>query len=120
MLAAMRAAGVERLTERVDFSINIAVGDSLLHGKGAPGQQGEFDFGGENGAWTYRTEDVEDYIKSCHILEYGYCHMVDMLGPLPVHHCQGQGREREHPRTVRRAAQVSTLYGCRSLSGPSA
>ena len=40
MLAAMRAADVERLTERVDFPINIAVGDSLLHGKGAPGRQG--------------------------------------------------------------------------------
>jgi hypothetical protein len=76
MLAAMRAAGVERLTERVDFPVNIAVGDSLLHGKGAPGQQGEFDFGGVAGAWTYRTEDVEDYIKSCHILEYGSYHVV--------------------------------------------
>jgi hypothetical protein len=76
MLAAMRAAGVERLTERVDFRINIAVGDSLLHGKGSPGRQGEFDFGGEAGAWTYRTEDVEDYIKSCHILEYGSYHVV--------------------------------------------
>ena len=76
MLAAMRAAGVDRLTERVDFPINIAVGDSLLHGKGAPGRQGEFDFGGEAGAWTYRTEDVDDYIKSCHILEYGSYHVV--------------------------------------------
>jgi hypothetical protein len=76
MLAAMRAAGVEQLTERVDFPINIAVGDSLLHGKGAPGRQGEFDFGGEAGAWTYRTEDVDDYIKSCHILEYGTYHVV--------------------------------------------
>jgi len=76
MLAAMLAAGVERLTERVDFPVNIAVGDSLLHGKGSPGRQGEFDFGGEAGAWTYRTEDVEDYIKSCHILEYGSYHVV--------------------------------------------
>ena len=76
MLAAMRAAGVNRLTERVDFPINIAVGDSLLHGKGAPGRQGEFDFDGEAGAWAYRTEDVEDYIKSCHILEYGSYHVV--------------------------------------------
>jgi hypothetical protein len=76
MLAAMRAAGVERLTKRVDFPINIAVGDSLLHGKGSPGRQGEFDFGGEAGAWTYRTEDVEDYIKSCHMLEYGSYHVV--------------------------------------------
>ena len=64
------------MTGRVDFPINIAVGDSLLHGKGAPGRQGEFDFGGETGAWTYRTEDVDDYIKSCHILEYGTYHVV--------------------------------------------
>jgi hypothetical protein len=76
MLAAMRAAGIDRLTERVDFPINIAVGDSLLHGKGAPGKQGEFDFGGNQGAWTYKTEDVDDYIKSCHILEYGSYHVV--------------------------------------------
>ena len=76
LLAAMRAADVERLDERVDFPINIAVGDSLLHGKGAPGKQGEFDFGGGAGAWTYRTEDVDDYITSCHILEYGSYHVV--------------------------------------------
>ncbi|MGH3223337.1 MAG: BREX-2 system adenine-specific DNA-methyltransferase PglX, partial [Streptosporangiaceae bacterium] len=75
MLAAMRAAGIDRLTERVDFPINIAVGDSLLHGKGAPGRQGEL-FGEETGAWKYRTEDVEGYIKSCHILEYGSYHVV--------------------------------------------
>jgi hypothetical protein len=76
MLDAMRAAGVERLTDKVDFRINIAVGDSLLHGKGTAGRQGEFDFSGDTGAWTYRTEDVDDYIKSCHILEYGSYHAV--------------------------------------------
>jgi hypothetical protein len=75
MLAAMRASGVDRLTDRVDFPINIAVGDSLLHGKGAPGRQGEL-FGEEAGAWKYRTEDVDDYINSCQILEYGTYHMV--------------------------------------------
>jgi len=75
LLAAMRAAGIDRLSERVDFPINIAVGDSLLHGKGAPGRQGEL-FGGDTGAWAYRTEDVEDYIKSCHILEYGSYHVA--------------------------------------------
>jgi N-6 DNA Methylase len=75
LLAAMRAAGFARLNERVDFPINIAVGDSLLHGKGAPGKQGQL-FGEETGAWKYRTEDVEDYIKSCRILEYGTYHVV--------------------------------------------
>ena len=77
MLAAMREANVTRLDAKVDFPINIAVGDSLLHGKGAPGTQGEFDFdGGEKHVHTYRTEDVDDYIKSVHILEVGTYHVV--------------------------------------------
>ena len=77
MLAAMRAADRKRLDDQIDFPINIAVGDSLIHGKGAAGRQEEFDFvGGEAGAHTYRTEDVDDYIKSAHILEYGTYHVV--------------------------------------------
>jgi hypothetical protein len=76
MLAAMKAAGVTRLTEQVDFPLNIAVGDSLLHGKGAPGRQGEFEFGNGPENHTYRTEDVDDYIKSVHILEEGSYHVV--------------------------------------------
>ena len=76
MLAAMRAGGVERLSEQVDFPLNIAIGDSLLHGKGAPGRQVEFDFGGETSTHSYRTEDVEDFIKSVHILEVGTYHVV--------------------------------------------
>jgi hypothetical protein len=75
MLAAMRAGNVTRLFANVNFPINIAVGDSLLHGKGAPGIQGEFDFG-EKHVHTYRTEDVDDYIKSAHILEVGTYHVV--------------------------------------------
>jgi hypothetical protein len=60
MLAAMRAGGV-----------------SLLHGKGASGIQGEFNFDGdEKHVHTYRTEDVDDYIKSVHILEVGTYHAV--------------------------------------------
>ena len=76
MLAAMRAGNVTRLSANVNFPINIAVGDSLLHGKGAPGIQGEFDFQGEKHVHTYLTEDVEDYIKSVHILEVGTYHVV--------------------------------------------
>ena len=76
MLAAMRAGGIERLSDQVDFPLNIAVGDSLLHGKGAPGRQVEFDFRGETSTHSYRTEDVEDFIKSCNILEVGTYHVV--------------------------------------------
>ena len=36
----------------------------------------EFDFGGETSAHSYRTEDVEDFIKSVHILEVGTYHVV--------------------------------------------
>ena len=117
MLAAMRAAGVERLTERVDFPINIAVGDSLLHGKGAPGRQGEFDFGGEAGAWTYRTEDVEDYIKSCHILEYGSYHVV-VANP-PYITVKDKAENESIRARYTRVAQASTRCRSRSLSGSS-
>ena len=36
LLAAMKAGGVKRLAEAPDFPLNIAVGDSLLHGRGGP------------------------------------------------------------------------------------
>jgi hypothetical protein len=75
MLAAMRVGGVDRLTKEVNFPLNIAVGDSLLHGKGASGRQGEFDFG-EGGGHTYRTEDIDDFVRSVCILEVGSYHVV--------------------------------------------
>jgi uncharacterized protein DUF7008/Eco57I restriction-modification methylase len=76
LLAAMKAAGINRLSGQVDFPLNIAVGDSLLHGKGASGRQGEFDFGNGPENHTYRTEDVDDYMASASILEVGSYHVV--------------------------------------------
>jgi hypothetical protein len=77
LLAAMKAVDVTRLTSQVDFPLNIAVGDSLIHGPDASGRQGEFDLGdGRVGAHTYRTEDVGDYYASAHILEAGSYHVV--------------------------------------------
>ncbi|MGH3191654.1 MAG: BREX-2 system adenine-specific DNA-methyltransferase PglX [Streptosporangiaceae bacterium] len=75
LLAGMRAGGVARLSTRVKFPLNIAVGDSLLHGKGR-GRQIEFNFGGEQKVHTYRTEDIDDYIKSVSMLEFGTYHAV--------------------------------------------
>jgi hypothetical protein len=61
MLAAMREGGVTLLTERVDFPLNIAVGDSLLHGHRSRGDQGSFDdLEEEAHTFTYRTEDIDD------------------------------------------------------------
>ena len=76
MIAAMRAGGLKRLSERRDFPLNIAVGDSLLHGYAATGVQGEFPLTGGQQAHTYRTEDIDDYIKSVRILAFGTYHAV--------------------------------------------
>lgn len=77
LLSAMKAAGVTRLTSQVAFPLNIAVGDSLIHGPDASGRQGEFDLGdGRVGAHTYRTEDVGDYYVTVRILEAGSYHVV--------------------------------------------
>ena len=76
MLAAMRAADVDRLTAQVDFPLNIAVGDSLIHGYASAGKQGELGFSGGPDTYTYRTEDIDDYIKSVHILAFGTYHAV--------------------------------------------
>ncbi len=93
MLAAMRAGGVNRLAEDVDFPINVAVGDSLLHGRGASGIQSTFEF---PGSYTYRTEDVEDYMKSVNILEFGSYHAV-VANP-PYITVKGDPRENENYR----------------------
>jgi hypothetical protein len=78
MLAGMRAAGVDRLDAQVDFPLNIAVGDSLLHGFRSYGSQDELPYGEEEEepAYTYRTEDISDYIKSVHLLAFGSYHAV--------------------------------------------
>jgi len=78
MLAAMQKGDVKRLSERVDFTLNIAVGDSLLHGKGAAATE-QLQMAMDGGALhvhTYRTEDVDDYIASVSILESGTYHVV--------------------------------------------
>ena len=78
LIAAMNAAGENLLVRAPEFPINVAVGDSLLHGRGAPGIQGEFDLLNQSGSHThsYITEDVEDYIKSVDMLGVGSYHVV--------------------------------------------
>ncbi|MFI9011844.1 BREX-2 system adenine-specific DNA-methyltransferase PglX [Actinosynnema sp. NPDC053489] len=71
LVAALRATGKPSLNRAAAFPINVAVGDSLLHGRGAPGIQGSL-FEAE-GAYTYRTEDVEEYRP------------VDLLGTASYH-----------------------------------
>ncbi|ROS32030.1 BREX-2 system adenine-specific DNA-methyltransferase PglX [Amycolatopsis thermoflava] len=74
LVAALRAAGEKRLAAAPTFPINVAVGDSLMHGRGAPGVQGEL-FPAEK-PHTYATEDVEEFINSCDLLGRASYHVV--------------------------------------------
>ena len=106
LIAAMKAGDVKHFADAPDFPLNIAVGDSLLHGRGGPGPAGK-NSSATGDVHTYTTEDVDDYIKS-----------VDILGVelLPrgrrqpaLHHRQGQAGERELPaRRTARSAPAST------------
>ncbi|GAA3377572.1 BREX-2 system adenine-specific DNA-methyltransferase PglX [Streptomyces sannanensis] len=83
LVAAMRAAGAERLADAPPFPINVAVGDSLLHGRDAAGIQTDLDtlfaemsVGREEGAFAYSTEDVWEYAKRVDLLGRGSYHVV--------------------------------------------
>ncbi|WP_257027710.1 MULTISPECIES: BREX-2 system adenine-specific DNA-methyltransferase PglX [unclassified Streptomyces] len=85
LVAAMRAAGAERLSVAPVFPINVAVGDSLLHGRDAAGIQTDLgtlfaeleggDSGG-GGAFVYSTEDVGDFARRVDLLGRGSYHVV--------------------------------------------
>ncbi|MGW8488401.1 BREX-2 system adenine-specific DNA-methyltransferase PglX [Streptomyces sp. NPDC055886] len=86
LVAAMKVAGAPRLADAPSFPINVAVGDSLLHGRGAAGIQTEMDLdmfladtavGREDGqAYAYATEDVWEYAKRADLLGRGSYHVV--------------------------------------------
>ncbi len=72
MIEAMRAGGIKPLDAPVTFPLHIAVGDSLLHGRGGPGEQIQL-YGQPH---HYVTEDIEDYIQSVDILGRNSYHVV--------------------------------------------
>jgi hypothetical protein len=74
LVAALRAAGETRLAAAPTFPINVAAGDSLMHGRGAPGVQGEL-FPSDK-PHTYITEDVDEFIDSCDLLGRASYHVV--------------------------------------------
>ncbi|MFA1544795.1 BREX-2 system adenine-specific DNA-methyltransferase PglX [Actinomadura chokoriensis] len=79
----MQAGEVKRLKDAPDFTLNIAVGDSLIHGRGGPDlDQGRWEFD-ENGelaepepVFTYATEDVSDFAKTVDLLGVGSYHVL--------------------------------------------
>ncbi len=82
LVAAMKEAGARRLAEAPVFPINVAVGDSLLHGRGTAGIQQELDlFATEERdvfreTFAYETEDVWEFARRVDLLGRGTYHVV--------------------------------------------
>jgi hypothetical protein len=74
VVAVLKASGVKRLDALPDFPVNVAVGDSLLHGRDAEAL-GEHMFSNRD-QFLYRTEDVGDFIERCDLLGRGSYHVV--------------------------------------------
>ncbi|ROO83042.1 hypothetical protein EDD29_0531 [Actinocorallia herbida] len=66
LVAALNAAKEPRLSSAPVFPLNIAVGDSLLHGRGGPGIQG--DLLATDDEFYYKTEDIGIYTRSSDLL----------------------------------------------------
>ncbi|MGK5446053.1 BREX-2 system adenine-specific DNA-methyltransferase PglX [Streptomyces radiopugnans] len=83
LVAAMKEAGDRRLKDAPPFPINVAVGDSLLHGRDATGIQTDLDTlfaemsaESEEGTFAYSTEDVWEYARRVDLLGRGSYHVV--------------------------------------------
>ncbi|GAB3489489.1 type I restriction-modification system DNA methylase subunit [Amycolatopsis cihanbeyliensis] len=74
LVAAMQAGGAERLSSTPEFPINVAVGDSLMHGRDVKGEQGDLLAMAEE--FTYRTEDVNEYVNKVELLTPSSYHVV--------------------------------------------
>ncbi|MGW7002050.1 BREX-2 system adenine-specific DNA-methyltransferase PglX [Streptomyces sp. NPDC054933] len=74
LIAALQAVGVKQLNRAPSFPINIAIGDSLLHGRGGAGVQEDLFAIGK--IFAYRTEDVARFVQRCDLLGTGSYHVV--------------------------------------------
>ncbi|TYK43414.1 BREX-2 system adenine-specific DNA-methyltransferase PglX [Actinomadura decatromicini] len=80
LAATMKAGEVSTLASAPDFPIIVATGDSLLHGRGAPGIQQ--DLLSEAEPHTYATEDIYEFISSENDVRKN---VVDLLGAGSYH-----------------------------------
>ncbi|MEU1216246.1 BREX-2 system adenine-specific DNA-methyltransferase PglX [Streptomyces sp. NPDC005790] len=77
LVAALKECGVRELSGAPDMPIRVAVGDSLLHGRGAEGVTETLDtMMGEREAFYYRTEDAGEYASEADLLGRGSYHVV--------------------------------------------
>ncbi|MFF7112078.1 BREX-2 system adenine-specific DNA-methyltransferase PglX [Streptomyces albogriseolus] len=77
LVAALKEGGVRELRRAPAMPIRIAVGDSLLHGREA-GQEADatLDDAARGEVFTYRTEDVKEYVREVDLLGRGSYHVV--------------------------------------------
>lgn len=80
LAAVMSAGGVSTLARAPEFPIIVATGDSLLHGRGAPGIQE--DLLTEAEPHTYVTEDIYDFISA---EDESQSDTIDLLGAGSYH-----------------------------------
>ncbi|MER5790272.1 BREX-2 system adenine-specific DNA-methyltransferase PglX [Streptomyces sp. NPDC001980] len=74
VVAVLKASGAKRLDTLPDFPINVAVGDSLLHGRDAGAVDDDLFSSREQ--FLYRTEDIDGFVERCDLLgRYSY-HVV--------------------------------------------
>ncbi|MFJ8269347.1 BREX-2 system adenine-specific DNA-methyltransferase PglX [Streptomyces sp. NPDC094154] len=77
LVAALKACGVRELGAAPELPIRVAVGDSLLHGRGAETVTESLDtLFAENEPFYYRTEDVEGYAREVDLLGRDSYHVV--------------------------------------------
>ncbi|MFE4915284.1 BREX-2 system adenine-specific DNA-methyltransferase PglX [Streptomyces sp. NPDC056652] len=74
LVAALKECGVRELRGAPEMPIRVAVGDSLLHGRGAEGVT-ESLFA-ERETFYYRTEDAQEYAREVDLLGRGTYHVV--------------------------------------------
>lgn len=108
LVAALDATGVRRLDRARKFPINVAVGDSLLHGRGVTGQQGDlFD----STTHTYSIEDVADFVAAGDLLGRSTYHVVVGNPPyITVADARESDLYRERYPTCRRRYALSVPF----------
>jgi hypothetical protein len=77
LVAALKEGGERELRRAPGLPVRVAVADSLLHGREAGQGAGQTLDDAERGeVFTYRTEDVEEYVKEVDLLGRGSYHVV--------------------------------------------
>ncbi|MFD7617712.1 BREX-2 system adenine-specific DNA-methyltransferase PglX [Streptomyces sp. NPDC059802] len=76
LVAVLKACGERRLAAAPEFPINVAVGDSLLHGRDASRGDDMLPGAGADEPFLYRTEDVGEFGEQVDLLGRGSYHVV--------------------------------------------